>query len=157
MMWSINSNKDGRGLKTDTLLEALIKLEAAMPGAATRNPKAGLRHTIAFLKKHPGSTVDDLANQLFQSKPPPAKKKPAVALKAAVVDEQVQALKNAESSTSAFAKALDQLKSDKRVRLVELKEIVKQYTGAPVPVKSKAAGLEIIDHNFDQRWKLKNR
>jgi len=150
-------NKSDGQVKVDVLLHALIKLEGSMPGAATRNPRAALKKTISFLKAHEGKSIDALASALAEQKAKAPARKSAPALRKAVVEEHLNSLSRAESSPGEFARALEQLKGDKKVRAVELAEIVKAYTGSTAKPKNKTEGFRVIEHAFDRRWKLKNR
>ena len=129
------------------LIQSLRSIESVMPGAASRNPRAGLKKTIEFLSKHQNETVAELVGKFeFEKKSAPAKRtKSAQPLRADVVANHVDALKSAGLDNERFEVAFAQLKSDKKIRAAELKAI------------AKSVGFGLIERHFDHRWKLSNR
>ena len=147
-------------LSTSDLLAALQAIENAVPGAVTRNPKAGLRKSIDFLSQHNGMTVASLIQSLEESAAAtaPKKKIKSEPLREDTVAAHVTELRRSQmSSVDAFERAMDTLRKDKKVRVLELKQICKEYTGDTSTVKSKADAIARIQQAFEYRWKLEHR
>lgn len=83
----------------------------------------------------------------------------AAALRQAVVDGHVEALKGANDNDGAFHSALDVIGSDKQVRMKELKAIAEGYMGLTPLAKKKNDLLDEIKtlraQNFRTDHKLK--
>lgn len=152
-LWAQNSKQT-----TEDLVAILKQIEAATPGAAARNPRLGLKNTIKFLEKQAQGDVEALIKHLSmqKQKAPPARRSPPK-VRADVVQRHNQALEAAGENAAMFETAVEALKSDKQVRLIELKEIVASYTGTKQSVSSKPKGYGMIEQSFDRRWKLANR
>ena len=155
-MWKQFSSDD---TKTDTLLEELEKIEAVMPGAASRNPRAGFRKSIDFLRKHSGKTVAQLVSELEKNPKPASKpKRTAPPLRTNLVNQAVDDLNYAvRKGVSTFDTVMGNLQRDKQIRLKELKVIVAEFTGDKSAIKSKADGFSRIRKTFDYKWKLVER
>lgn len=145
--------------KIDDLIEQLEKIEGAMPGAVSRNPRAGIRKSIDFLKKHPGKFVSQLVTELEATpKPTTRAKRPAAPLRTNIVNQAVDDLQYAlRKGVSTFDTVMGNLQRDKQVRLKELKAIVAEFTGDKSAVKSKSDGFARIRKTFDYKWKLAER
>ncbi|MEM5518569.1 hypothetical protein WNY37_16545 [Henriciella sp. AS95] len=146
------------GYSVGDLIRSLQDIEEAMPGAASKHPRLGVRKTVAFLNAHKNSSVDQLVRKLREeaATKPVRKKKPAV-VRQQTVAKHVHSLKSAGSSHSLFVDSLEQLKSDGNVRLTELKQIVAEYVGKTTTVGSKAKAYGLIEQKFDGFWKQQHR
>lgn len=145
-------------LTLSDMVQALERLKEAMPGAATKNPKLGVSKTIEFLKKADSDNFEAFISQLEEKKAAaPVRKRAPATPKLDVVDEYVRLLKAADTRNTEFESILAKLKSDRKVRLLELKHITAAYTGATATAKSKAKLFDVIEQVFDQRWKLAHR
>ena len=151
----------------ETLLESLTQIEQAAPGTAAKSPRAQLLKTISFLNEHRGRTIDQLVADLQAQKPPPKvpkvgkgsespkAKKPKLPVQMDVVEQHIANLKISEASLNDFADALAALQADKKVRIDELKEIARGYSGDASVIKTKAIALGVIQRAFDSAWNLR--
>lgn len=142
-----------------TLLDELSRIESQLPGPANRNPRSGFKATIKFLERYRSSSVDGLANSLAAAKKAASARKPRKTqpLRSDLVARHTQALKAAGTNSDQFSIALNAVRSDGKVRLLELKSIVREYTGDTSSFSKKDVGFGMIEQVFDQRWKLAHR
>lgn len=151
-------------MNTHEIGRALARLASALPGTKSSNPRAALYKVSDYL-----STLADipLAEHILgveAARPPKANARSNATKKAppvpneAIVQKYVMELRSAETiSADDFSRVLKALTDDKKVRIVELKQICEQYTGDPSALSSKPAGYGRISQTFDYRWKLANR
>lgn len=145
------------------LRATLSAIEQAVGGAASKAPRSQLLKTIAFLDAHADKTVEQVVAEYQAAKPPPKVRapakirtaKPKLPVQTHIVEEYVSHLKLAESALEAFNALMAKLKSDKSVRLDELKLIASDYSGDRTSLKSKVTALGVIQRAFDARWILK--
>lgn len=145
------------------LRAALLAIDQAIGGAASKAPRAHLAKTIAFLSEYEGKTVEDVVSAFEAAKPPPKVKapakprtvKPKLPTQMEIVERYVSNLKTAESVLAAFNALMIELKGDKSVRLDEMKEIASRYSGDTTALKSKVTALGVIQRTFDSRWSLR--
>lgn len=153
-LWSQSS----KSLSVDEVVETLERLKAAMPGATSKNPKLGVTKTIDFLKKAETASFEHLIQKLqLQKESSPVRKRAAATANPAIVEDYLQRLKQAGTKNSEFESTVAEMKSDRKVRVIELTQIATVYTGAKPSAKSKAKLFDVLEQVFDQRWKLAHR
>lgn len=143
--------------KVRDLTADLSRIEQTLPGPASRNPRLGFRKTIAFLEKYDGMSVEQLQSKLAVPKKTIPKKSSVSSLRRQKVDQYVNLLQSAGLSVLDFNEAFNSMKSDKQVRLLELKAIVAEYAKNKSSFSKKDVGYGIIQQIFDQRWKIGTR
>jgi len=146
-------------LRVDELIDQLKSIERSMPGAATRNPRLSVINTIKFLQPNAGRILSDLVEELAAKKRKTAAKtrRAATALRTDVVEKYIANLNSVGVNQVAFSSVHERMQRDKQIRIVELKEILRRYTGDTSALKSKKVGFDKIEQTFDTRWKLANR
>lgn len=141
----------------------LERLANATPGAKTQNPRSAMYKIVEYLLAFQDQPLSELiveaeAAAATKTAGKSAKPKKVSAPDLAVVERYLSELKQAEAhSPEAFAQTLTTIGSDKKVRLVELKELCSMYTGDAGSLTSKKAALGKMTQTFEYRWKLNSR
>lgn len=154
-MWKRSEND----MPLSELIDVLERIKTSAPGAANRNPKLGLTKTIEMLNASSAISVKGLISELESKKSSqPSRRKPAPAIRHELINKYTAGLKKAETqSIGAFETLMNQLSSDTKVRVAELKKIVQEYTGDTSTFRRKSDGFGKLRQAFDYRWKLEHR
>mgnify|MGYP003628065247 FL=1 len=137
----------------NAIVSALREIEAASGGAASKPPRSNLLKVIEMLEKSGSSSVPDLVASLKASQATKKKKSAPAPANQQLVSEYLQRLQSNRSNPQEFARILDEIFKDKKIRLAqELRQIANGYTGGSVAFKTKLAARQAIERKHHGRW-----
>ena len=137
----------------NAIVSALREIEAASGGAASKPPRSNLLKVIEMLEKSGSSRVPDLVASLKASQATKKKKSAPAPANQQLVSEYLQRLQSNRSNPQEFARILDEIFKDKKIRLAqELRQIANGYTGGSVAFKTKLAARQAIERKHHGRW-----
>lgn len=137
----------------NSIVSALREIEAASGGAATRPPRSNLIKVIEMLEKSGASSVQEVVQRLKTAQSQTKKKATPKSADQGVVASYLERLQSARNTPQDFARALEDLLKDRKVRLAqELREITNSYTGGGGTYKSKLDARQAIERKYHGRW-----
>lgn len=128
-------------MKVERLKDGLSKLLPVLEAWEARKVVVDFEKLIELMDGHEEMTVDAFCKKARQGlEGKTGGSGGAATLRQDIIDTHVAALKESVSDEAAFLAQLDEVSSDKQVRLKELKAIAAGFMGV-TPLKSKKADL----------------
>ncbi len=142
-----------------TVGELIVALERIATGLSASEDKEAIALTIAVLIPHTTLSIAELtaamgaikSRKTTAPKPTLPKKPTAPTTDFSVVSHYVAALENEASDGAATQRILNEMKSDKKVRIGEVGAILSRVRGSEVKVVRKAEGLKTIERWFQRK------
>lgn len=150
-------------MRIGELSEILGQIERLCLSAGSRGAAKDFKMLRDSLKPHSDKSVESFVLDLkggFAAPKMPSRKNAAAKeriFNESAIKHHVERLRNAGTDEGALEHALVQIKNDRSVKLPEIAEIARQYSGTVTKYKSAASAREDITRAFVRQARFENK